>query len=68
MITPEEEQEAIDTGSKITDPNFQALDAEEGSGKNTDGLTAGFKVSPLVIGAVLGGGVLLYLLTKKKRK
>jgi len=67
VITPEEEQEAIDTGSKITDPNFQALDAEEGSGNTGAGLTTGFKVSPLIIGGVLGAGLLIYLLTKKKK-
>ena len=64
VITPDEEAEADADGNKITTPNFVPTDAETGSGA---GLTTGFKASPLLIGGVLGAGVLIYLLTKKKK-
>jgi hypothetical protein len=64
IISPEEETEAEESGNKITDPNFVAADDEN---KGAGGLTTGFKPSPLLIGGVLGAGVLIYLLTKKKK-
>jgi hypothetical protein len=60
IITPEEEAEAEQSGNKITDPNFTAADDENKS-------STGFSPSPLLIGGVLGAGVLIYLLTKKKK-
>lgn len=63
VITEDEETEAGESGNKITDPNFVAEDDEN----KTGGLTTGFKPSPLLIGGVLGAGVLIYLLTKKKK-
>lgn len=63
IITPGEEKEANETGNKITDPNFEASD-DENKGKSS---AAGFTPSPLLIGGVLGAGVLIYMLTKKKK-
>lgn len=60
IITPEEEAEAEASGNKIKDPNFVASDDENKS-------STGFSPSPLLIGGVLGAGVLIYLLTKKKK-
>jgi hypothetical protein len=65
VISPEEEQEATESGNKISDPNFVAADDENIGGGKT--LTTGFKPSPILIGGVLGAGVLIYLLTKKKK-
>jgi len=64
LITPGEEAEADASGNKFDDANFVAEDDEN----KTGGLTTGFKASPLLIGGVLGAGLLIYLLTKKKRK
>ena len=63
IITSEEEQEAEESGNKIMNSNFVAADDENAPA----GSSTGFKPSPLLIGGVLGAGVLLYLLTKKKR-
>ena len=63
IITVEEEQEAEETGNKIPNANFVASDDEN----SPAGSSTGFKPSPLLIGGVLGAGLLLYLLTKKKR-
>jgi hypothetical protein len=63
IITPEEEKEAEDSGSKITDPNFKAEDDEnEGSSSSMS-----FKPSPMLIGGLVGAAALVYFLTKKKR-
>ena len=62
IITPGEEEEAAASGNKFEDANFVAEDDEN----KTGGLTTGFKASPLLIGGVLGAGLLIYLLTKKK--
>ena len=63
IITPGEEEEAAASGNKFDDANFVAEDDEN----KTGGLTTGFKASPLLIGGVLGAGLLIYLLTKKKK-
>jgi hypothetical protein len=63
IITAEEEQEAEESGNKIKDANFVAADDENAPA----GSLTSFKPSPLLIGGVLGAGVLIYLLTKKKR-
>ena len=63
IITSEEETEAEESGNKIMNSNFVAADDENAPA----GSSTGFKPSPLLIGGVLGAGVLLYLLTKKKR-
>lgn len=63
IITAEEEAEAEESGNKIKDPNFVASDDENKPG----GSSTGFKPSPILIGGVLGAGVLIYLLTKKKK-
>jgi hypothetical protein len=68
LITPGEKAEADASGNKFDDANFTASDPEPGVKTNTTGLTTDFKISPLIIGGVLGAGVLIYLLTKKKRK
>jgi hypothetical protein len=60
IITPEEISEAEASGNKITDPNFIATDNE-----NTSGMS--FKPSPMLIGGLVGAGLLVYFLTKKKR-
>lgn len=60
ILTKDEEEEAEASGNKITDPNFTASDDENKS-------STGFSPSPLLIGGVLGAGVLIYLLTKKKK-
>ena len=57
IITPEEVAEAEATGNKITDPNFKPSDPEGMS----------FKPSPILIGGLVGAGLLVYLLTKKKK-
>jgi len=69
IITQEEDEAATESGAKITDPNFIPADAEPGVvDPSSGGSSAGFKISPLLVGGVLGAGVLIYLLTKKKRK
>jgi hypothetical protein len=66
LISPTEEQEATESGNKFDDANFVPSDPEEGA-PTPSGLSTGFSVSPLIIGGVLGAGVLIYLLTKKKK-
>jgi hypothetical protein len=66
LITPKEEEEAEASGNKFDDANFTPSDPEPGV-KTTTGLTTDFKINPLLIGGVLGAGVLIYLLTKKKK-
>lgn len=66
VLTPDEEGNADASGNKFDDANFVAGDDENKTPGG--GLTTGFKISPLIIGSVLGAGVLIYLLTKKKRK
>jgi hypothetical protein len=66
LITPKEEEEAEASGNKFDDANFKPSDPEPGV-KTGTGLTTDFKVNPLLIGGVLGAGVLIYLLTKKKK-
>jgi hypothetical protein len=66
LITPGEEAEAEASGNKFDDANFAASDPEPGA-PTSGGLTTGFSISPLLIGGVLGAGVLIYLLTKKKK-
>jgi hypothetical protein len=63
IITPEEEKEADDSGTKITDPNFKAEDDENEGGSS--GMS--FKPSPMLIGGLVGAAALVYFLTKKKR-
>lgn len=63
IITAEEEVEADESGNKIKDANFTAADDEN----LPAGSSTGFKPSPLLIGGVLGAGLLIYLLTKKKK-
>jgi hypothetical protein len=63
IITPGEEKEATDSGNRFTDGNFEASD-DENKGKSS---TTGFMPSPLLIGGVFGAGVLIYMLTKKKK-
>ena len=65
IITPGEEAEADASGNKFDDANFVPSDPEKGTPGG--GLTTGFKASPLLIGGVLGAGLLIYLLTKKKK-
>lgn len=60
ILTPDEETAADESGNKITDPNFVAEDDENKT-------SLGFKASPLLIGGILGAGVLIYMLTKKKK-
>jgi len=64
---PEGEEGEVITADeeKDTEPlpkGFEAADPEGGSS-----LTTGFKASPLLIGGILGGLGLVYLLTKKKK-
>ena len=63
IITPEEELEVEESGNKIKDPNFTASDDENKAG----GSSTGFAPSPILIGGVIGAGLLIYLLTKKKK-
>jgi hypothetical protein len=57
IITPDEVEEAVATGNKITDPNFKPSDPEGMS----------FAPSPMLIGGLIGAAALVYFLTKKKR-
>jgi hypothetical protein len=66
IITEEEETEAAESGNKITDANFTAIDDENKGGAFSS--EVGFKPSPLLIGGVIGAGLLIYLLTKKKKR
>jgi hypothetical protein len=66
IITPEEEQELEESGAKFTDANFTAIDDENKGGAFSS--EVGFKPSPLLIGGVIGAGLLIYLLTKKKKR
>jgi len=69
VITTEEETEAAETGNKITNPDFEVADPDSGVKNLTTSSTSSgsFKPSPLLIGGVIGAGVLIYLLTKKKK-
>lgn len=62
IITPDEEKELEASGAKL-EPGFIATD-DENKNLTTAG---GFSPSPLLIGGVIGAGLLIYLLTKKKK-
>jgi len=72
LVTPGEKEDADASGNKFDDANFEPSDPEPGvkiPATKTEGtaLKTGFEVSPLLIGGVLGAGVLIYLLYKKKK-
>lgn len=69
LLKPEEEAATIPIDQ--TGQGFQAKDPEPGSGQKTtpgneDG--ASFAPSPMLIGGLAGAAILIYFLTKKKRK
>jgi hypothetical protein len=59
LISKDEEDAATESGNRFTDGNFEAADDENKK--------SGFSPSPLLIGGVVGGLALFYLLTKKKK-
>lgn len=50
-----------------TEPLPKGFEAADPEGGSAGGLTTGFKVSPLLIGGIVGGLGLIYFLTKKKK-
>jgi hypothetical protein len=65
LLKPNEE--AATTPIDATGEGFQASDPEPGSNQKTTG-GASFAPSPMLIGGLAGAAVLIYFLTKKKRK
>ena len=65
LLKPDEEAAA--TPIDPTGEGFEASDPEPGSGQKTTG-GASFAPSPMLIGGLAGAAILIYFLTKKKRK